>query len=564
MVRKKTTPIYFAVNQWDPMVVQKVKPFKPYGTLVTEVLQMSGREPMQPATVEVQNRGNHSNPLISHETGIKVVIDKVDEMDKRLREVEAFVKEAKEKSASTWDGEPPLAEQDHVLEVPCANAEFGCPANVKCFAMQRHLLQCECNSTLDGRCVCSFIGTYRKLYAHTSSGHSDDLQMIECGKTSYRSCIHRYPSGDLNEVYSLLTSSYHKVTSMCPRSVDEVHPVWEHQDEDPVIDNLLEFLRQDNSLSTITWQPLPEYPLTPIECNKQTEEQVQSHDVLMSPRNLYQLLSEKVEVWEEQFNSVPVSAVFQSAGGITIDNLASRITQQEEIMLVITTAHDQFSNTKLPAKPATPAVLQGADGHHDQGKEVDKEDGKLVREDHPDNPEEENAVEDMEEELPFEVEGKDVGETALQTKREDHADNREKENPGEEAVEEQGNEESQPKSQGFCLSNCSLTSASKFFNVFLTKREWLDDEVGDLTFDTYLGVPRATSPYGDCGVYVLKFLECLMMGVELKSNFLNDGNMGLVRENLAAEMYVETASANANMWDPEFVTKAIDEAIPVE
>ena len=43
--------------------------------------------------------------------GIKVVIDKVDEMDKRLREVEAFVKEAKEKSASTWDGEPPLAEQ---------------------------------------------------------------------------------------------------------------------------------------------------------------------------------------------------------------------------------------------------------------------------------------------------------------------------------------------------------------------------------------------------------------------------------------------------------------------
>ncbi|CAF2141866.1 unnamed protein product [Brassica rapa] len=355
-----------------------------------------------------------------------------------------------------------------------------------------------------------------------------------------------------------------KVTSMCPRSVDEVHPVWEHQDEDPVIDNLLEFLRQDNSLSTITWQPLPEYPLTPIECNKQTEEQVQSHDVLMSPRNLYQLLSEKVEVWEEQFNSVPVSAVFQSAGGITIDNLASRITQQEEIMLVITTAHDQFSNTKLPAKPATPAVLQGADGHHDQGKEVDKEDGKLVREDHPDNPEEENAVEDMEEELPFEVEGKDVGETALQTKREDHADNREKENPGEEAVEEQGNEESQPKSQGFCLSNCSLTSASKFFNVFLTKREWLDDEVGDLTFDTYLGVPRATSPYGDCGVYVLKFLECLMMGVELKSNFLNDGNMGLVRENLAAEMYVETASANANMWDPEFVTKAIDEAIPVE
>ena len=55
---------------------------------------------------------------------------------------------------------------------------------------------------------------------------------------------------------------------MSPRSVDEVHPIWEHQDEDPEINNLLEFLRQDNSLSTITWQALPEYPLTPIECNK--------------------------------------------------------------------------------------------------------------------------------------------------------------------------------------------------------------------------------------------------------------------------------------------------------
>ena len=43
--------------------------------------------------------------------GINVVIDKVDEMDKRLREVKAFVKEAKENIASTRDGEPPLVEQ---------------------------------------------------------------------------------------------------------------------------------------------------------------------------------------------------------------------------------------------------------------------------------------------------------------------------------------------------------------------------------------------------------------------------------------------------------------------
>ncbi|KAF8105301.1 hypothetical protein N665_0159s0006 [Sinapis alba] len=62
MGRKKTTLIYFAVNQRDPMVVQTVKPFKPF-----EVLQMSGREPMQPATVEVQNRRHDSNPAIAHE-----------------------------------------------------------------------------------------------------------------------------------------------------------------------------------------------------------------------------------------------------------------------------------------------------------------------------------------------------------------------------------------------------------------------------------------------------------------------------------------------------------------
>ncbi|KAL0886197.1 hypothetical protein Bca101_010180 [Brassica carinata] len=78
--------------------------------------------------------------------------------------------------------------KDHVLEVPSTNAEFGCPANVTCFAMQRHLQQCEYSSTLEGRCVCpfsgySFIGTYRKLYDHASSGHSDELQMIECGET---------------------------------------------------------------------------------------------------------------------------------------------------------------------------------------------------------------------------------------------------------------------------------------------------------------------------------------------------------------------------------------------
>ncbi|KAG2247620.1 hypothetical protein Bca52824_087248 [Brassica carinata] len=69
--------------------------------------------------------------------------------------------------------------ENHVLEVPCANAEFGYPANVTCFAMQRHLMRCVCPFS-----GCRFIGTYRKLYVHASSGHSDDLQMIECGETS--------------------------------------------------------------------------------------------------------------------------------------------------------------------------------------------------------------------------------------------------------------------------------------------------------------------------------------------------------------------------------------------
>ena len=72
------------------------------------------------------------------------------------------------------------------------------------------------------------------------------------------------------------------------------------------------------------------------------------------------------------------------------------------------------------------------------------------------------------------------------------------------------------------------------------------------------------TPFGDCGVYTLKFLECLMMGVEIKPKFLKDVNMGVVRKNLTAAMYVETARANANMWDPEFVTKMIDAAVPVK
>ncbi|KAG2330100.1 hypothetical protein Bca52824_001280 [Brassica carinata] len=58
----------------------------------------------------------------SVDKGIKVVIDKVDELDKRLREVEALVKEAKEKSAITRVGEPSL-ESEEVALASTANGE---------------------------------------------------------------------------------------------------------------------------------------------------------------------------------------------------------------------------------------------------------------------------------------------------------------------------------------------------------------------------------------------------------------------------------------------------------
>ncbi|KAF3556894.1 hypothetical protein F2Q69_00012143 [Brassica cretica] len=129
-----------------------------------------------------------------------------------------------------------------------------------------------------------------------------------------------------------------KVTCMSPRSVDEVHPVWEHQDEDPEIDNLLELLRQDDSLSTITWQALPEYPLTPIECNKR-----------------------------------------------------GRVTSQRK--------------SKKPKKVASDGKENIADG----GEKRDD-------------------IAKTEEELPFERQGINVGRSAPQTEREDHPDNPEEEN----------------------------------------------------------------------------------------------------------------------------------------
>ncbi|KAG5397551.1 hypothetical protein IGI04_019365 [Brassica rapa subsp. trilocularis] len=370
-----------------------------------------------------------------------------------------------------------------------------------------------------------------------------------------------------------------KVTCMCERSLDEVHPVWEDPGEDPEIDNLMEFLRQDNSLSTITWQALPEYPLTPIECNNRSlvASQRKSKKAKKVARNgqeniadvgekrgdiFLQLLSAKVEGLEKQLNSEPVSALFQSAVANTVDNLASRITQLEEIMLLEKPANDRFSYTKLPAKPAKTEGSkgmttvqgtygpqdpgqgdkeegkQGTDGPQDPEKEGDKEEVKQVREDHPDNPEEKNTIEDIEEEHPFEGQGINAGRSSYSTRT------------------------------LFPFFSCrdsvypigSETRALNFFTVFMKPRAWLTDEVGDLTFDTYLGVPQAKSPYGDCGVYALKFLECLMLGVPFSRYYLKDTRMEQVRKNLAAAMYVETAGANESMHDPKFLAIAIDEA----
>ncbi|WZZ34955.1 hypothetical protein YC2023_018356 [Brassica napus] len=246
--------------------------------------------------------------------------------------------------------------KDHVLEVPCANA------NVTCFAMQRHLHQCKYKSTLEGRRVCpfsgcSFIGTYHKLYAYASSGHYDDMQMIECGETM-----------------SISFANHQRKLKVCSAST-------------------LSFARmiiaRANSASS---EPPPEPFVVPS---------------FMGPATEVLILINMVETvgggLGKQLNNEPVLGVFQSAGGITIDNLASRITQLEEVMHGKTPAHDRFSNTNLPAKLATPAKVEDITGETIvKGIEGDKEEGKPVREGHPDNPEEKNAGEDMEEELPLE------------------------------------------------------------------------------------------------------------------------------------------------------------------
>ncbi|KAL0730446.1 hypothetical protein Bca4012_026539 [Brassica carinata] len=669
----------------------------------------------------------------------------------------------------------------------------------------------------------------------------------------------------------------------------------EHQDDDLEIDNLLEFLRQEKSLSTITWQALPEYPLTPIKCNKrrrvasqrkskkskklasreqenvgdggensgdiaENKDQVESDDDegkyfiqrRQSVRHLFQELTERVEAVEKLINSEPVSAIFQSPTGITMDNLASRVTQLEEIYQVKIPEHDQFSNTKLPAKPAIPEKLegsivettaQGIGGPQVPEKEEEKKEDKPVGEVHPDDnagagigedledvgegidveecsPQtvedfltDENAGADIDDQLTFEGEGIEVEECAPQTVKEvltdenaeadiddqltfegkgieveecapqtvkevltgkkagadidhdltfegegidveecapqtarGHPDNPEAENAGEDIVDgllqdinqsyllekaepskKQDRRLLTPKVEAASESNkepdyeraVALSSESndltyphpftpkektdhfettssadvtivlpskdlelqvlerkmkkmlpqannppprfqdsripmmwvhnykewqrssilpggtysyyhEVFPRYARTYKWWKGDVdtifsclnvknnthwvamvisipdrtvklydsgrrtpGDIAlkkqaepfafmvpYAIYMytseeeqpsvdlnpfkiecirdGVPRARSPYGDCGVYALKFLECLMLGVDLKSIHLNDAKMAEVREKLAVEMYLATTKEGVNMWDPTLVTDIID------
>ncbi|KAF8056095.1 hypothetical protein N665_1277s0005 [Sinapis alba] len=54
------------------------------------------------------------------------------------------------------------------------------------------------------------------------------------------------------------------------------------------------------------------------------------------------------------------------------------------------------------------------------------------------------------------------------------------------------------------------------------------------------------------------------MGVEFSAKHLNNDKMTVVREKLAAKMYVETAREGKEMWNNEFVTNVIHAAVQVE
>ena len=70
-------------------------------------------------------------------------------------------------------------------------------------------------------------------------------------------------------------------------------------------------------------------------------------------------------------------------------------------------------------------------------------------------------------------------------------------------------------------------------------KQVMETAMYSIQFVTY-GVPQSKPPYGDCGIYAVKFLECLVMGVAFADEHLCDDNIMIMRRKLAAEMYDET------------------------
>ncbi|KAL0715631.1 hypothetical protein Bca4012_064953 [Brassica carinata] len=200
-----------------------------------------------------------------------------------------------------------------------------------------------------------------------------------------------------------------QVTCMCPRIMNEVHPVWEHQDDDPEIDNLLEFLLQEKSLSTITWQAMPEYPLTPIKCNKRRRVASQRK----SKKSKKLASREQENVGDGGENSGDIA---ENKDQVESDNDEGKYFIQRRQSHLESLSWKKFikskypntigfANTKLPAKPAIPEVPE---------KEEEKKEDKPVGEVHPDD----NAGACIGEDLEDVGEGIDVEECAPQTVKE--------------------------------------------------------------------------------------------------------------------------------------------------
>ncbi|KAF3590283.1 hypothetical protein DY000_02022226 [Brassica cretica] len=169
----------------------------------------------------------------------------------------------------------------------------------------------------------------------------------------------------------------------------------------------------------------------------------------------------------------------------------------------------------------------------------------------------------------------------------------------------------------------SPTSASKFFDIYLKQREWLEDEHMDAALSLYrLRFQQHPSMFQSTEIAIMAVAFQILWAHQYENwkstSFLPEQSLGShgyfhpdrtvkiydsgkpkpgdvqLREvaepfarmvpyelwfykeeerkpsvdrtdfSIESGMYVESARANANMWDPEFVTKMIDAAVPVK